>query len=161
VQLGKLGAETMKEFVRALLCACTAFAYTSVSYADEAFCTIADVHTTEQIKFDDKNNILHVNLTQIQALSNFTDVEQFASAARYLVQEAAEKFGSAQVEMWFYRAGTESAERLRDHDFYVAYTPDPSRLSFRDHVWESPFVDREDDLFDRVSASDVCVRQLG
>jgi len=148
----------MKKLTCAALCAFITFGYADVGFADEANCIIVDVQTSEQIKLDDDHNVDRVYLTEIRAISDFSDVEQFASAAKYLLQEAVSENGSAQAEVWFYRAGTQNAERLRDHEFYVAYTPDPSQLIFRDHVWESPYVDREDDLFDRVSASDVCIR---
>ena len=116
-------------------------------------CKILNVDTKQSVKADSSGNLIKANLTEVKVISNFIDKDQFISATRNILEDVAAKENSTQAEIWFYRA---AEEPLKDHEFYAAYTPDVSKLSFRDTVWDSPNTYKQPDLWDKIAPANLC-----
>lgn len=117
-------------------------------------CKILNLKNTQSIKLDDAGTPHKVNMTEIKVSANFIDKDQFIAATSSLIKKIAVENKSDQVEIWFYPIDNGSQE---DHVFYAAYTPDPSKLSFRKHVWESPNVDNKSNAWDDLQPTYTCM----
>lgn len=120
-------------------------------------CKIVEVKRSENLQLDDENEINNLKSVEIKVISNFKQKRQFIGAAKNVVNTIAASADFDQAVIWFYKADTESAATLKDHEFYVAYTPDPSKLVYREKVWET-MNPKDSELFDEADEFVICMQ---
>lgn len=122
---------------------------------EQLMCEIVEVKRSESLEIDDDHNPNNVKSVQIKIASNFKRKSQFVGAAKHVVTAIAQNDSFDTAEIWFYKANTKSANEFKDHEFYASYTPDPSKLVFRDKIWETTDP-KDSDLFDEVKEFNLC-----
>lgn len=116
-------------------------------------CTILNVDEKQSVVMDDNQKAFKANTIEVRVSSNFIDKEKFIASARSVLEKLAKQQNAVLAEIWYYRLDNDTG---RDHEFYAAYTPDPSKLAFREKAWDSPNTHRKDDLWKVISPADLC-----
>lgn len=126
------------------------------------FCIVFEEEVKRSVKAADDGRLHQVVLGVVKIVGPL-NAKGALMAVRFEAERVSTARGTAQTEVYFYRNG--DAYALDEPALYLAYTPDPSALSFRKANWEGwdhvdPSVERPIDmaLMAEVTARDLCSR---
>lgn len=98
-------------------------------------CEIYQSKITEEVKANDKGDLTVVTLAEVHIDAQDLEFNKMKSQAKMLAISTVLNFDAAQVEIYFYDGKPRPHSIEAEMQGYFVYTPDPSRLTFRNSVW--------------------------
>ncbi|WP_186424435.1 hypothetical protein [Pannonibacter sp. I15F10I1] len=97
-------------------------------------CEIRNAKVTKTPKKNDRGKINIVTLASVEVYTDAYDFDFFTSSAKDILEQFAHIY-TDEIEITYYHTDEINKKHVKQSIFYVAYTPDPSKLVYREQKW--------------------------